>query len=397
MDRVAENSTGSFILSTSYGTPKTRHTDYFYCGGVNMWRDYFTDDHKKIILGSELGETVTLLEDHQYIPRNNSLIRRVKKENWQPASMHNQTLRPRLGRWYPQGIMRNLPGVFPQSTNPMRITADYGEACEVDYNHPLAGKNLSIRVQINELSSTTKERGGRCTDWIEEALANGPGIELFLDEGEVDFEEPEKMTRVADGSDSHFYAQPRLVNHIDETARGHLLGVSKKIINPDMRVLDLMSSMQSHLPPCQSVTGLGMNAEEMQANSILTEHLVHDLNAQTAIPFSSQSFAAICCHLSFEYLLYPEKVLEECYRLLTDDGVLLISFSNRWFPEKVTRIWQLLHEFERVGYVMQHVVREFSNIETFSFRNWPRPYDDPHYMQVQTSDPVYVIVAGKSG
>ena len=397
MEHVADNSIGSFILSTSYRSAKTRHTDHFYCSGVNMWRDFFSEDHKRIIFGTGVGDSITLLEDHRYIDHDLALRREVKKEHWQPAAGQNHTPRPRLGRWYPQGFMRNLPGIFPQSTNPMRITADYDESCEVDYNHPLAGKDLTIRVQINELSSTTKERGGRCTDWIEEALANGPGMELFLKEGEVDFEEPEKMARVADGEDSLFYQQPRLVNHIDETARAHLLGISKKYIFPDMRVLDLMSSMQSHLPPCQSVTGLGMNAAEMQANAILTDHLVHDLNAQPGLPFSACSFEAICCHLSFEYLLYPEKVLLECSRLLTDEGVLLISFSNRWFPEKVTRIWQLLHEFERVGYVMQHVAREFSDISTFSFRNWPRPYDDPHYMQIQTSDPVYVIVAGKKG
>ena len=55
----------------------------------------------------------------------------------------------------------------------------------------------------------------------------------------------------------------------------------------------------------------------------------------------------------------------------------------------------MLGEFERVGYVMQYVAEEFTDIRIFSYRNWPRPDDDPHFLELQISDPMYAIVARK--
>jgi hypothetical protein len=394
MAQMSLNSTGSLILTTEYRSSKAVHCDQFYCGGVNMWRDVFTHQQQGKIIGCETGETITLEHNFKIAAYDNSLKRHVYMSNWKPP--HNQNdIQPRLGRWYPGGFVHSLPGIFPKSTLPIRMVGLDEQSIIVDCNHPLAGKELSLGITVNEVRLNEKERGGRCTDWIDEALKKGPGMELPLDEGQADFDEPDKMARLVEDEDGNFYGRPRLVNHIDDQAREHLLNLSEEFIAADMRVLDLMSSMQSHLSPGPHVTGLGMNIEEMQANPVLTEYLVHDLNMSPAFPFADHSFDAICCHLSIEYLLHPQQILRECSRVLTDNGVVMISFSNRWFPEKVTRIWQMLHEFERVGYVMKYMAEEFTDIRTFSYRNWPRPHDDPHYMQLQTSDPLYAVVARK--
>lgn len=203
------------------------------------------------------------------------------------------------------------------------------------------------------------------------------------------------MIRVSNEDDGYFYSTPRMVNHIDSQARSHLLAYTSSLISPEMKVLDLMSSMQSHLPQGPSVTGLGMNHQEMAANPVLSDYLVHNVNTTPQLPFEDNNFDAICCHLSFEYLLNPQKIIAECRRVLKKGGPLIISFSNRWFPEKVTRLWQQLHEFERLGYVMETIHQHFSNLQTISFRNWPRPTDDPHFSSLETSDPLFIVIAQK--
>ena len=76
---------------------------------------------------------------------------------------------------------------------------------------------------------------------------------------------------------------------------------------------------------------------------------------------------------------------------------MLVSFSNRWFPPKVTRLWLEIHDFERMGLVLDYLLenRGFSELCTFSARNWPRPADDRHAEKIATSDPVFVVAARK--
>jgi hypothetical protein len=50
-------------------------------------------------------------------------------------------------------------------------------------------------------------------------------------------------------------------------------------------------------------------------------------------------------------------------------GVVILSFSNRWFPTKSIRIWREIHEYERVGMVTQWLRQVgFSRLNTFSSR-----------------------------
>jgi hypothetical protein len=72
----------------------------------------------------------------------------------------------------------------------------------------------------------------------------------------------------------------------------------------------------------------------------------------------------------------------------------VLSFSDRWFPAKVTRLWLELHEFERLGFALDLLLQagRFTGLETLSVRNWWRPEDDPHIRQTWVSDPVYMAV-----
>jgi len=394
MNRLNQDSLAKIILSTEYSSHETRHTDHYYCGSVNLWRDFFRPDHLELLTGMREGSSRTLI-DGETITYDPSWRLKVRPDQWRPPGELSQQPQPRVGRWYPQGFLSGVSGIYPQTLLPMRVISSSDTLIEVDCNHPLADIPITVRAQLKSVTTPNKvQRGGRCADWLEDALANGPGI-VLLREQYPDFYESDRFERLDNTEDGQYYRSPRLVEHLDSQARAHLSAYTKGCITEGKQVLDLMSSFQSHLPEGLTVTGLGMNAEELQANRLLAQWLVHDLNDNPVLPFGMESFDVVCCHLSFEYLLNPEQVMREAARVLRPSGLIIVSFSNRWFPEKVTRIWQKLHEFERMSYVVSSLRGSFGDFTTTSFRNWPRPKDDPHYHELQLSDPVYVVTGRK--
>ena len=187
-----------------------------------------------------------------------------------------------------------------------------------------------------------------------------------------------------------------MVNHIDDTAIDIIRRLYGKRIEPQSKVLDLMSSWVSHLPedlPLKSLTGLGMNQKELEANSRLTDYVVHDLNTNPRLPFNDKAFDAVICSVSIEYLIHPFEIFAEINRVLEPGGVFMVTFSNRWFPPKVINIWPELHEFERMGLVLEFFFKsgQYKNLHTYSMRGLPRPQDDKYYAQILFSDPVYAV------
>ena len=57
------------------------------------------------------------------------------------------------------------------------------------------------------------------------------------------------------------------------------------------------------------------------------------------IPHDDASFDTVICTVSVEYLAEPVEVFREVSRVLKQDGRFIVTFSNRWFPPKVTRLW----------------------------------------------------------
>jgi SAM-dependent methyltransferase len=136
-----------------------------------------------------------------------------------------------------------------------------------------------------------------------------------------------------------------------------------------------------------------MNQEELDANPMLTRGLIHDLNLQPRLPFGEAEFDAVVCTVSVEYLTKPFEVFAEVRRVLRPGGRFVLTFSNRWFPPKVVRVWAAAHEFERPGLVLEYFLRSggYTGLETFSIRGLPRPDDDKYADRLAHSDPVYAV------
>lgn len=172
------------------------------------------------------------------------------------------------------------------------------------------------------------------------------------------------FARADDSPDERFYTQPRLVEHIDDVAIADVVRLHRAHLPAGSRVLDLMSSWVSHLPPnveYARIAGLGMNETELAANPRLSDFLVHDLNREPALPFEDASFDAATICVSVQYLTQPVAVMRDLRRVLCANGTAIVTFSNRCFPTKAVRVWQSLDDpghaalvaryFEEAGWV----------------------------------------------
>jgi SAM-dependent methyltransferase len=150
---------------------------------------------------------------------------------------------------------------------------------------------------------------------------------------------PGFFDRADPSSDAEFYSWPRMVTHIDDdaiSAVGNLydeLGITGT-------VLDLMGSWVSHFRRSpEHLTVLGMNAAELAANQQGAATVVHDLNSDPQLPFEADSFDAVVCCVSVDYLTRPVEVFTDVARVTRPGGPFVCTFSNRCFPTRAIRGW----------------------------------------------------------
>jgi ribonuclease HII len=206
------------------------------------------------------------------------------------------------------------------------------------------------------------------------------------------------MGRLDSSSDAIFYNEPRLVEHVDtQCVQLMTTYISQNAIVPGTQsVLDLCSSWNSHIStqiPLQRVAGLGMNAKELESNSVLTEWTVQDLNEKPVLPYHDAAFDVILLQLSIDYLTRPLEVCKEMGRVLKPGGKVHIMFSNRLFLSKAVALWtgsdDIDHAFTVGSYLHFCQGGLFQQIEAHDFS--VRKGRDKRIV----GDPLYVVTAMK--
>jgi Methyltransferase domain len=155
------------------------------------------------------------------------------------------------------------------------------------------------------------------------------------------------FARLDNTPDTNFYQEARFVEHVDDQAVQLMTKyISNVAIQPgDTMILDLCSSWVSHIDTTvaanlQRLSGLGMNAKELQVNPVLTDYLVQDLNENPLLrKYDDHSIDVVLCQLSIDYLTRPLEVLKEVSRILKPGGRVHILFSNRLFLSKAVAGW----------------------------------------------------------
>lgn len=209
---------------------------------------------------------------------------------------------------------------------------------------------------------------------------------------------PEHRTKQDPANDHDFYDAPRFVTHVDSGFIDQLTQLYKAKLQPNSRILDLMSSWVSHLPDdveFAHVEGHGMNREELAKNSRLDRYFIQNLNHNPKLPLNNEDFDAVLITVSVQYLQYPEAIFAEIYRILKPGGIVIVSFSNRMFFQKAIAVWRDNSESGRVELVKKYfqAVPGFSIPETVI--NQP---PIPAFLQMlglAGSDPFYAVMATK--
>ena len=153
-----------------------------------------------------------------------------------------------------------------------------------------------------------------------------------------------------------FYEAPKLVTHTDDAFIESLQDVYRKYLpaasddDGPLAILDMCSSHISHLPADRNygiVDVHGMNLEELQLNPARQatngQAFVRDLNQNPSfvglVDEDNQYDAVLCC-VGVQYLQSAEAVFADAGRILKQNtGVIIISFTNRFFYEKALQGW----------------------------------------------------------
>lgn len=214
---------------------------------------------------------------------------------------------------------------------------------------------------------------------------------------------PNSFSRLDEEDDAAFYETDRFVQHLDAVALETVRDViGTLVVERAPKVLDLMASFDSHLPPGiqpETVVGLGMNRAELEANEALDAFELADLNAHPRLPFGDASFDVVLNTVSVDYLTKPFAVFSEVARVLKPGGLHLVIFSNRMFRTKAVRIWREASEEERVLIVEDYfrATDSFGPVSRYLSKGRLRPEDDKYAGQIALSDPVYAVWAEKLG
>ena len=394
--KINSDSMVDMVFHLKWRSEMALHTDGYQASRINIWRDYIPPFLLNKMVGKQAGDRIEArINSDEFLPKFSKLDQfTVKKQQFGGRMLENQAS-PAVGRFYPKGLLKDVAGIYKENRQPFRCVHLNNGHLTVDLNHPLAGKDLTLSGIVGKVEPKVAERGGSSIDWLG-VLADGPGMQSRWQRQQTDFFSGDAFVRDDERPDSLFYGKPRLVQHIDDTAIEVIKSTYGRFLDDDMAVLDLMSSWQSHLPErlkFARLVGLGLNDIELQKNNRLSERVVQDLNQNPVLPFGSASFDAVVCTVSVEYLTSPLAIFEEVARVLRPDGHFIVTFSNRWFPSKAINIWKDLHEFERMGLVLEYFLRSggFKNLQTYSFRGLPRPHDDKYFPDLIYSDPVYAV------
>lgn len=396
LEHTGSRSFAAVEFALEWESAAARHTDIYVAGSLNLWRDYMPPELETVLINQPVGYA-----SRQRFLAGQLLADYVAADCVQvPRGKFNRRHRgpgevvPLAGRFYPRRYIAEVKGITSDDLQVFRLGAMEGDRMTVELNHPLAGKPLGLSTRILEAWAAVSEHGGRCNDVPEMIAGKGPGMQARWRNRPTDFFSGDAFTRSAAGADVEFYARARLVDHLDRVALRQVEKLYQRLLPPGGRILDLMSSWKSHLAGSYtSVTGLGLNAEELAANAVLSERRLQDLNRQPVLPFDNGAFDGAVCTVSVEYLVRPFEVFAEVRRVLKEGAPFVVTFSNRWFPPKVIQVWEQVHQFERPGIVLEYFLQSggWTDLQTFSLAGLPRPTDDKYADRMAYSDPVHAV------
>jgi SAM-dependent methyltransferase len=265
----------------------------------------------------------------------------------------------------------------------------------IDLNHPLAG--YSIKLSVTLISQHDRPGELSFTKCLRHMLADGPGMQRCAQIPQYPLND-NMLGRLDEADDFEHYRQPDYEDTFDPVSGRALAEFYGEFLQPDMRILDIMCGAQSYLPPAMAnlhATGIGLNRQELEANSQLQDFLVHNVNSQTTLPYADNTFDAVLFTAAVEYLVEPYTTFSELKRITRPHGQIIVTFTDHWNTFKNIALWQELPLFERMRLVM-HYLQHGGGIGdpgTRSIRGLKRDADDTNHRNQPGADPIFAVFA----
>jgi len=210
---------------------------------------------------------------------------------------------------------------------------------------------------------------------------------------------PDSFRRQDETEDRAYYQDHDPSQHFEAIAATAVRPIIRTLLTEsEPAVLDLVAGSDSHLGSGASpsrVVGLGLSEAAMARNPALTERVVHDLNADPALPFDDATFDVVLCTGSVPYLTRPVEVFGEVARVLRPGGLFLVIFDNLVREERATKIWRRSSHEERLA-VVDNLFRRTRAFEEPQVRLTTapvRPDDDG----APSSRPLFAVFAPRRG
>ena len=134
-----------------------------------------------------------------------------------------------------------------------------------------------------------------------------------------------------------------------------------------------------------------MNRKELEANTVLSDWTVLDLNKDTVkLPYEDASFDKVVCQLSIDYLTRPLDVMKEVSRVLKPAGRVAILFSNRLFIQKAVGLWTGADDIDHAYTVGAYLRFSNGGYEDIKSKDLSQRKG-----KLIVGDPLYVVTAAK--
>lgn len=332
------------------------HEEWFLGRKLNPANDIFPRGMREALEGKQEGDSVELdYEPRMCIPRyRNKLVRPLPLYRLRKKTRYGQPIIPRQGRFYPQGHIDGLQDIYPDTLTPFRLVGLDDTTFTADCNHPLAQFPISIKATIQHLARRDVGTFGSITHWRETTCDWGPGMQTRHEGRPTDFFLPGFFDR------KHTPDLPFSPPAPDAKARENLERTYARFLGSANRIL------------------------EFSLGSTMRPDGIYD---------------GAVCTLSMEYMTDPVTILQTVGTHLATGSPVLIGFSNHFDTDHAIHGWQHMHEFERMGLVLEYLrlAGLDTDAHTVSIRNDWRPENDPKFMETRgVSDPVYVVCGHKA-
>ncbi|MCB1736416.1 MAG: methyltransferase domain-containing protein [Gammaproteobacteria bacterium] len=387
-------------IAIDWQSKDATHRERVYFEKVNFWRDFFPGTLGDRLANSEIAAWVSeenvrcdLIEDWS--------SREIVEADCAKIVQRRPTVQPVIpkpGRFYPRALFGGIPNVVAEDLRVMRVIGKHDNLLRFDLNHPMSRYPLTVSGRVVQWLGAGAERGGRCNDIVLDCINAGPGMQAALDGGLFDLDSDSSFQRLDPSDDARAWHEVHPL--LDAEADRQMSEMIGHALTPGMRVLDLMSGSDSHIPEsiCGiELIGIGLNRGAMSANKQLSEFVIQDVNTSPELPWPDDHFDAVIGSFAFEYLADPAISISELARITRPRGTVLFTFTDQFHPGKCIGIWNDLHPFERVGLILEMFRRDghFDALHSETARFFPRPEDDPEFQKKLFSDSVYTAWATK--